>query len=81
MKSKKRLLKKSCLYAIVDKKVCGKKSLYDIVNQLKRLQVGIIQFRDKKSNRESVLKEALRLSKLLSKSRSIFIVNDYLDVA
>ncbi|MDI6758131.1 MAG: thiamine phosphate synthase [Candidatus Omnitrophota bacterium] len=81
MKSKKRLLKESCLYAVLDKKTAAKFVLCGIVKQLKSSGINIIQFRDKVETKESILKEAFCFSKILLKSKTIFIVNDYPDVA
>ncbi len=81
MRSKKYLLRRSYLYAVVDKKVSGKIALYDIADQLKGSGIGLVQLRDKISSKGSVLKEAFCLSKLLADSRTIFIVNDCLGVA
>ncbi len=80
MKLKKKLLKDCYLYAVVDKKAL-QISVYGIVNRLRHSGISIIQFRDKNSSEGDVLKEALRLSKLLSKSETLFIINDYLDIA
>ncbi len=81
MKSKKRLLRESCLYAVIDKKVSAKLPLGNIANQLSNSGVSVIQLRDKTSSKKLVLKEALRFSKTLSKSKTIFIVNDCLEAA
>jgi len=81
MNLKKRLLKESRLYVIVDKKVSGSRSIFDIVSKIKDLGADIIQLRDTESKKESILKEAYRLRKLLTQSRTLFIVNDYIDIA
>jgi thiamine-phosphate pyrophosphorylase len=41
----------------------------------------IIQLRDKYSPKKTVLKEALQLKALLAKSNTVFIINDYPDIA
>ena len=86
MSLKKKLLKKSRLYVIIDKKVCGKRKLFAIVNRIKNQGIGLIQQRDKISNKETVLRNAFILRKLLLSNkphsvRPLFIVNDYLDIA
>lgn len=81
MKSKKELLKRPHLYAIVDKKICGKRPLLNIARIIKDAGVDIIQFRDKKSQKESVLEDARALQKKLVNTKTIFIINDYLDIA
>lgn len=81
MKLKKGLLKESRLYVIVDKKISEHKSIFNIVNQIKYLGVDIIQLRDKESEKEDILREALGLHKLLFNTKTLFIINDYLDIA
>lgn len=81
MKSKKRWLKGSRLYLIVDKKAAGRRSLSDIAKKAKYCGAGLIQLRDKESKKADILKEAFRLQKLLLNSKTLFIVNDYLDIA
>lgn len=81
MKSKKELLKKSRLYAIIDKKTCGQKSLLEAADKIKSLGADIIQLRDKISDKAAILKDAYSLRRLLAKSKTLFIINDYLDIA
>jgi thiamine-phosphate pyrophosphorylase len=81
MNLRKKLLEESRLYVIVDRKVSGHRPLLDIVSKIKDSGADIIQLRDKESKRESVLKEAYKLRKLLRGSKTIFIVNDYIDIA
>ncbi len=72
MKSRKLLLRKSLLCLILDKPGFAK---------LSSCGVGIIQLRDKISHKAQVLKSALKLARILNKSKTLFIVNDYIDVA
>ena len=72
MKSRKNLLKKSLLYLILDKPGLAKFSFNS---------VGVVQLRDKASAKSQVLNSALKLAKCLSKTKTLFIVNDYVDVA
>src|SRR3989338_8371757 len=81
MKLRKLLLKKSRLYLIIDKNLSGKRSLFNIVSKARGPGVGIIQFRDKESKKEDILRNALLIHKLLFNSNKLFIINDYLDVA
>lgn len=82
MKSKKELLKNSRLYVIIDKKICAesRRSIVNAAYRLKEAGVNLIQFRDKESKKETVLKVARRLRKILNKN-FFFIINDHLDVA
>lgn len=81
MKLKKRLLRKSHLYLIADKKAAGARPVVEIVKKIKNSGIDIIQLRDKESPKESVLKDAYAVRKLLSGSQTLFIINDYLDIA
>lgn len=81
MKSRKRLLKKSLLYLIIDKKTAAKSNPSAIAKRVRKSGVGIIQLRDKLSEKEVIVKDALSLRKLLLDCNILFIVNDYLDVA
>lgn len=75
------LLKKSRLYAIVDKKACAKKSPREIAQRLKQGGADIIQLRDKISDKKDLIKTALQLKTVLARSRCLFIINDFLDIA
>ncbi len=81
MKLKKNLLKTSRLYLILDKSTIGNCSLKDIYSIVSNRYVDVVQLRDKKSAKSDVLDLAIRLSKGLSQSKTLFIVNDYVDVA
>jgi thiamine-phosphate pyrophosphorylase len=72
MKSRKILLRNSLLYLILDKPGFAKLDFEG---------VGIIQLRDKVSDKKKVLKSAVKLAKLLSKSKTLFIINDHIDLA
>lgn len=81
MSLKKKLLKDARLYAIIDKELSRKLSILNLARKIKGLGADIIQLRDKVSKKKDVIKEAVLLSKLLSNSNTLFIVNDYLDIA
>jgi thiamine-phosphate pyrophosphorylase len=81
MISKKKLLKKSRLYIIIDKQISANKSIRSIAKEIKNSGADIIQLRDKISKKEDILNESFILQKLLLDSNSLFIVNDYLDIA
>jgi len=72
MKLRKALLRKSLLYLILDKPEFSK---------LSPRGIGLIQLRDKVSPKADVLRSALKLARFLNKSKTLFIVNDYIDVA
>lgn len=79
MISKKKLLKDSRLYLVLDRKVCLRPLSF--LKGLITLGVDIVQLRDKISSKSSVLKQARRIGSLLNRSSSIFLLNDYVDIA
>ncbi len=81
MKSRKSLLKKSQLYLILDKPTFGRRSLKSIYSAVSIGKIDLIQLRDKKSAKSCVLNSAIKLSKRLRRTKTLFIVNDYIDVA
>ena len=72
MKLRKILLKKSLLCLILDRQG---------FIRLPFDGVGIIQLRDKVSDKRHVLSLAIKLARILSKTKTLFIVNDYIDLA
>ena len=72
MLSKKILLKRSLLYLILDKPGFARLPLEG---------VGVVQLRDKVSAKSLVLSSAIKLAKRLSKTKTLFIINDYIDIA
>ncbi|MGA2774784.1 MAG: thiamine phosphate synthase [Candidatus Omnitrophota bacterium] len=81
MKPKKKLLKKSRLYLILDKKTCANKPLNLIAGKIKDSKIDIIQLRAKDENKNNLLKEAIRLNRIFKSSGKIFIINDYPEIA
>jgi thiamine-phosphate pyrophosphorylase len=81
MKLRKKLLKSSRLYAIIDKGSYRKKSFLKLIKAISNSSVDIIQLRDKFSQKAEILSKAILLKKLLTNSKKLFIINDYLDVA
>jgi thiamine-phosphate pyrophosphorylase len=81
MNLKKKLLRESRLYVIVDKKVSAARPIFNIASKIKDSGADIIQLRDKESKKEFILKEAYKLRKLLTNTQTLFIINDYIDIA
>ncbi len=81
MKSRKNLLARSRLYLILNSPSKSRRSLENIRSDFFHRGVDIIQLRDKVSAKSDVLNFALSLSKYLAGSKTLFIVNDYVDVA
>ena len=80
MKSRKKLLKKSRLYLILDKKTCGK-PLVKTAAKILRSKIGVVQLRSKCEDKNAVLKDAIELSRVFKDSAKIFIINDYPEIA
>jgi len=80
MKSRKRLLRKSQLYLILDKQTFGKRSLKNIYAAVSNGKIDLIQLRDKQSAKAAVLNLAIKLSQQLSRTKTLFIINDYVDL-
>ena len=81
MKLRKSLLKKSQLYLILDRPDFSRFSLKKIRHLVSGNKVALIQLRDKFSAKADILKFALKLSKYLASTKTLFIVNDYADIA
>jgi thiamine-phosphate pyrophosphorylase len=80
MRSRKRRLRESRLYALIDKDTF-KKPAAALAKKLAASGVDIIQLRDKRSSEISILKEAGSISQALKNTRAIFIVNDHPGIA
>lgn len=81
MNLRKNLLKRFQLYLILDKQSFTQRSLENIYVNPFACGIGMIQLRDKVSAKSAVLKFAVKLSRRLSGCKTLFIVNDYIEVA
>lgn len=81
MTSKRKLLEKSRLYLIIDKELLGRRPLIKTARLIYNSGVDIIQLRDKEPAKPKIFESASRISALLKKSKTIFIINDYPDIA
>ena len=81
MNWKKDLLLRSALYVIIDREVSKDQSISDLALQLRTARVGVVQLRDKVSSLNVVLEQAKELSRIFNGSETLFIVNDYVDIA
>jgi thiamine-phosphate pyrophosphorylase len=81
MNWKRKLLRNSALYVIVDKAVLGKRPLARTVKKVVSCGGIIFQLRDKAAARRAILEDSLVLSRIAAKNRSVFIVNDHPDIA
>ncbi len=80
MQLKKKLLKDSNLYLILDHEVNDYKQLLNIAKKAINYGVDIIQLRDKKGSAREILKFSESLKKI-SFGKVLFIVNDRIDIA
>jgi len=76
-----RLVTSKGIYLILDRPSFSGFSLKKIINLTAGKEIGLLQLRDKLSAKADVLKFAIRLAKHLALTETLFIVNDYLDVA
>ncbi|MCM8795541.1 MAG: thiamine phosphate synthase [Candidatus Omnitrophica bacterium] len=81
MKSKKKQLERSQLYVIIDKDSLSKEEIFKIVKKIKNQRIDIIQYRDKSADKNSILENTLHIKEIIKETKSIFIINDYLDIA
>ncbi len=81
MPLKKKVLSDSRLYLILDKTTCAPRESEKILNSALKGGIDIVQYRDKVSPTQTVIKDALPLFKVAKKYRVPFIINDRLDVA
>lgn len=79
MTSRRKRLKESALYVIIDKDVCQKK-IINIARAAINSGADIIQLRCKNSSAREVLRYAKTL-RGLTKGKSLFIINDHIDFA
>ncbi len=80
MQSSKKLLKSSSLYLILDRSVNNYKELFSIAQKAIACGVDIIQLRDKQSAAKDIYAFSESLVKI-SRGKSLFIVNDRVDIA
>lgn len=80
MPSKKKFLRKSNLYLILDAEVNTYDELYLITKRVAGLGVDIVQLRDKKGTASEVIGLARKLIKCIN-GRIPFIINDRVDIA
>jgi thiamine-phosphate pyrophosphorylase len=69
------------LYVIVDLQFLGKRNPLEVTRQILEAGVKIIQLRSKNTDKNELLKLADEIQTLCRRSQSLFIMNDYLDIA
>jgi thiamine-phosphate pyrophosphorylase len=69
------------LYVILDTQLAGEKDIVDCARKALTGGAGIIQLRDKSSEKEKLIPVAREIKDLCHKADALFIVNDYLDLA
>jgi thiamine-phosphate pyrophosphorylase len=71
----------SGLYVILDRQFLAGRDEMDVARQIIEGGAGIIQLRDKQSEKGQLLRVAQMLKELCSEAGVLFIINDYLDLA
>ena len=79
--NKKQRLSELNLYVIADKKICGDRSIEDVVIQAIEGGAEMIQYRDKDSADGEFLELASVLQNICENRRVPFIINDRVDIA
>ena len=79
--NKKEILKKAQLYVLIDKKLLGERKVEDVIKQLIKSGVQMIQYRDKYAEDGEFLKEATKIKKILKNQKVLLIINDRVDIA
>jgi len=74
-------LKNSRVYLILDREVCNYQKLFCVAREALKAEIDIIQLRDKKGSSEEILEFSKRLVGLIKKSKTLFILNDRVDLA
>lgn len=69
------------LYLVTDRRLCGKKSVEEVVSQAVKGGVTCVQLREKEISTRVFVEEALRIKKILKPYRIPLIINDRVDVA
>ncbi len=67
-------------YFITDNELTQKNETEQVISAIKG-GANIIQYRDKKSSKDQIIKTASEIKKICDENNAIFIVNDYADVA
>jgi thiamine-phosphate pyrophosphorylase len=79
--NKKQRLAKVNLYVIADKKICKDRRVEDVVIQAIEGGAQMIQYRDKESSDREFLEIALVLQNICENRKTLFIINDRVDIA
>lgn len=69
------------LYAIIDRKTCGKRNLVYVAKEAIAGGADVIQLRDKEANAGELIKLGRTLRNLTRRHRILFIINDRPDIA
>ncbi len=81
MIAKKKRLRASQVYLILDKAVCGARPLDSVLKKAIAGGVDIVQLRDKTSSTRTMIEDARRLLAICREHGVLFIINDRIDVA
>ena len=78
---RERLATSNGVYLILDRPKFSRFSLKKIKSLVSGKEVSLIQLRDKYGSKADVLKSAIKLAKEIASTKTLFIVNDYVDIA
>lgn len=68
-------------YLVTDRQLCGRRSLFSIVELALRGGVNVVQYREKEASTRQMIEEAKSLLDLCLQYGALFVVNDRVDVA
>ncbi|MBC9784602.1 thiamine phosphate synthase [Heliobacterium chlorum] len=68
-------------YLVTDRRICGDRSLFSVVEKALRGGVNVVQYREKEASTRQMIAEAGKIHELCRKYGALFIVNDRIDVA
>lgn len=81
MSWKKGLLLDSLLYLVLDKDICPKGKIDNVLSQAGKSGINLLQLRENNADDEEFLKDAASVSKACKKQGLVFLVNNRLDIA
>lgn len=77
----KRILPVTDIYAITDSRQSLGRSTVDVVREMLKAGIRIIQYREKDAKAGQMLEECLAIREMTKQAECCFIVNDYVDIA
>lgn len=69
------------LYPVISEEFCGNRSIYEVLGELIKGGIKIVQLRQKKVSKQILYKQALEFRKITKKNNVCLIINDHIDIA